>query len=106
MSLHDLVPPSVWPVLAHLRAASITCAGHLTAYFARLSTELFTKLSLIHSQFIAPSFNAAAKIDGAGYRNGGGAWESAPNRKEGTSKRSPSGEAGELGSRTQLDGYS
>jgi hypothetical protein len=38
------------------------------------------------------------------YRNRGGAWESSPKGKEGTSKKSLSGEAGELGSRTQLDG--
>jgi hypothetical protein len=52
----------------------------------------------IHSEFIAPSFNEATNNDLAGYRNHGGAWESAPKGKEGTSKRSLSGEAGELGS--------
>jgi hypothetical protein len=45
----------------------------------------------IHSEFIAPSFNAVAKNDGVGYRNGGGAWESSPKRKEGTSIKSLSG---------------
>ena len=58
----------------------------------------------IHSEFIALSFNEATKNDVAGYRNGG-AWASSPKGKEGTSKKSLSGEAGELGSRTQLDRY-
>jgi hypothetical protein len=106
MSLRDLVPSPVRSARKQLRAASIACAGHLTTLFARLSTELFTNVSLIHSEFIAPSFNAATKNDVAGFRNGGGAWESSPKVKEGTSKWSLSGETGELTLRTQLDGYS
>ena len=55
----------------------------------------------IHSEFIALSFNEATKNDVAGYRNGGGAWESSPKGKEGTSKTYLSGKVGEPGSRTQ-----
>jgi hypothetical protein len=64
----------------------------------------------IHSEFIALSHNEATKNDVAGsgyrgYRNGGGACESSPKGKEGTSIKSLSSKVGEQGSRTQLDGY-
>jgi hypothetical protein len=77
----------------------------MRAFEYRTIHESISESLRIHSEFIAPSFNAAAKNDGAGYRNRGGAWESSPKGKEGTSKRSLSGEVGELGSRTQLDRY-
>src|SRR5215218_10339036 len=70
----------------------------------RIIHEFLPDSFRIHSELIARSFNEATKNDVAGYRNRSGAWESSPKGKEGTSKESLSGEAGELGSRTQLDG--
>ena len=76
----------------------------MRAFEYRITYEEIPDSFKIHSEFIAPSFNEATKNDMEGYRNRGGAWESSPKGKEGTSKKSLSGEAGELGSRTQLDG--
>jgi|SRR5829696_3004521 uncharacterized protein with von Willebrand factor type A (vWA) domain len=77
----------------------------MRAFEYRTIHESISESLRIHSEFIAPSFNAAAKNDGAGYRNRGGAWESSPRGKEGTSKTYLSDKVGELGSRPPLDGY-
>src|SRR5215203_900884 len=76
----------------------------IRAFEYRIIHESLPDSFRIHSEFIAPSLNEATKNDVAGYRNRGGAWESSPKGKEGTSKTYLSSKVGELGSRKQLDG--
>ena len=77
----------------------------MRAFEYRITYEEIPDSFKIHSEFIAPSFNEATNNDMAGYRNRGGAWESSPRGKDGTSKTYLSDKVGELGSRPPLDGY-